>query len=285
MDRKIDISSTILEKGFDAAKEFLGKLMMPAIEETGLLLKDQVSFWKFKNQIRMLNKAKIFCERNNISPKAIPLKLLSPLLDYSGLEEDEILQDKWAILLSNMVDSEQNIENHVFPYILSQLSSNEFLILERVFDDKQIRITKINNQLADFRSERPEIEQNLNKEIQEIDRQISEIKEQSKTKLFNDNWDLRNQKRKLESELFGLRQKESAFLHSLKKPEPIPFGSIKDFELSNIIRLGLAKEVKEFSANSQTIEIPYDKDYYGSYISVDFDIDMRHHSNWVGINN
>ena len=55
---KIDITSTALEKGIDTAKEFLEKLIGPTVEETGLLLKDKVTFWRFKNQIRMINKAK-----------------------------------------------------------------------------------------------------------------------------------------------------------------------------------------------------------------------------------
>ena len=141
MTNKIDISSTALEKSIDTAKEFLGKLMSPAVEEVGLLLRDSVALWRFKNQVRILNKAKACCERNNISPKAISLKLLCPLLEGAALEEDETLQDKWAILLSNMVDSEQNIQNHVFPYILSQMSSNEFLFVERVFRDKKGKST------------------------------------------------------------------------------------------------------------------------------------------------
>ena len=134
MNQKIDITSSVLEKGVDAAKDFLNKLVLPAVEETGLLLKDQVMLWKFKNQVRILNRAKQYCEKNNISPKTISLKILCPLLDYSAMEEEEVMQDTWAILLSNMVDSAQNIENHVFPYILSQLSSNEFLVLERAFE-------------------------------------------------------------------------------------------------------------------------------------------------------
>ena len=51
MEKKIDITSTALEKGVDVAKSFLDKLIMPAIEEVGLLMKDHVTMWKFKNQI------------------------------------------------------------------------------------------------------------------------------------------------------------------------------------------------------------------------------------------
>ena len=147
MSNKIDITSTALEKGIDLAKDFLEKLVFPAVEETGLLIKEKVTFWKFKNQVKMLNKAQKYCEKNGITPKSISLKLLCPLLDNAALEEEEILQDKWAILLSNMVDSDQNIQNHVFPYILGQLSANEFLLLEKVYDEKNTASTKTNKRV------------------------------------------------------------------------------------------------------------------------------------------
>src|SRR5690606_28202999 len=139
---------------------------------TGLLLKDKVTFWKFKNQIRILNKAKDYCEKNNISPKTISLKILCPLLDNAALEEEEELQNKWAILLSNLVDSDQNIENHVFPYILGQISTNEFLFLEKMFNDKNERVIRLSQELEAFRKEKPELEKARQLEVDLIDQQI-----------------------------------------------------------------------------------------------------------------
>lgn len=147
---KLDITSTAVEKGIDLAKNFLEKLIIPSIEETGLLIKEQVTFFKFKNQVKILNKAQEYCLKNNISPKSISLKLLCPLLDNASLEEDEYLQDKWAVLLSNMVDSEQNIENHVFPFLLGQISKTEFLTLEEVLYVKELRLTKLTIELERF---------------------------------------------------------------------------------------------------------------------------------------
>ena len=123
---KIDVTSTLGEKSLDIIKEFANKLIMPSIEEAGLLIKTPFTLWRFKNEINVLAKAKAYCEAKGISIKTIPMKLLCPLLEMASLEEDEYLQDKWATLLGNMVDSEQNIESHVFPYILSQVSVNEF---------------------------------------------------------------------------------------------------------------------------------------------------------------
>ena len=62
--------------------------------------------------------------------------------------------------------------------------------------------------------------------------------------------------------------------HSILKLEEVPFNDLKEFEVSNLIRLGLVKEEKEFYANRQTLEIPNDKDDTSSYISVDLDIDV-----------
>ena len=85
MTKKLDITSTAFKKGIDLAKDFLDKLTGPAIEETGLLLKDKVTLWKFKNHVKILIKAKEFCEKHEITTKAISLKLLCPLLDYAAL--------------------------------------------------------------------------------------------------------------------------------------------------------------------------------------------------------
>jgi hypothetical protein len=276
MENKFNLTSTAIEKGVDLAKDFLDKLVMPAIEETGLLLKDKVTMWKFKNQVKMLNKAKVYCEKNNISTKQVSLKLLCPLLDYSGIEEDEILQDKWAILLSNMVDSDQNIENHVFPYILSQLSTNEFLVIEKVYDDKLARIEKHTIELEEFRKNRPELELKLNKEIEKLQSKIKEL-QNNEIKPFNEIWELQKEERKIKTRLNSLKYQESSIQRNINQQETVPYGSLKDFEISNLIRLGVVKEEKDFYANSQTLEIPYEResDYERSHLTVDLNIDVE----------
>ena len=51
-DAKVDISSTAIEKGIDIAKSFVDKLVLPSVEELGLLVRDQMSYWRFSNQVR-----------------------------------------------------------------------------------------------------------------------------------------------------------------------------------------------------------------------------------------
>jgi len=279
MTKKIDISSTAIEKGIDLAKDFLDKLIAPAVEETGLLLKDKVTLWKFKNQVKMLNKAKTYCEKNNVNPKVVSLKLLCPLLDNAALEEDELLQDKWAILLSNLVDSDQNIENHVFPYILGQISLNEYMLLEKVFFDKVVRLAKLEKELSEFLNNRPEIEKAIQNQINEIAKQI-EIQEKTDNTPFNNKiWDLQKEKREVEWKLSSLKYKEGTIKRKISEPENVPIENLREFELSNLIRLGLVKYVQETYAGTHSLEIPNRPNE--EYLNVDFDIDLEVDSNHI----
>lgn len=242
-DKKIDITSTAIEKGLDIAKDFLDKLIIPTVEETGLLLKDKVTMWRFKNQIKMINKTEEFCKKNKINPKKISLKLLCPLLDYAALEEDNVLQDKWALLLSNMVDSDQNIENHVFPYILSQVSITEFMVLETAMMMNKERIKKLNIELAHFKKEFGEKQKHLEDKNKLIEKDIKEKWEKKENP-----WDLQQTKWKVETELRELNKKENEILVKLREPEYIPYSELKDYEVSNLERLGLIKIIERNNA-------------------------------------
>lgn len=250
---KIDISSTIVEKSFDAAKGFLNKLIGPSIEETGLLIKDQVASWRFKNQLKILNKAQDYCSKNNISPKQVSFKIICPLLEYASLEEDEKLQEKWAILISNLVDSEQNIENHVFPYILSQISLNEYNSLELTFQKKLERVHKLNKELELHKSEFPEKEKAI---LENIEKHADEI--------FN--------KWKFERELRELLDSEAKINRLIKEPESLDDSNLKEFEISNLVRLGLIKNVIEHYVYAEPITIPRQDEYDYGDKQVDLDI-------------
>jgi hypothetical protein len=268
--KRNDLVSSVVEGGIESAQNFLSKLITPTFEETGLLIKDQVTRWRFYNQVKMINKAKAYCEKNHINPKAISLKLLVPLLDYSGIEEDDVMQNGWAILLSNMVDSDQNIENHVFPYILSQLSTSEFKALEQIYEAKQKRLQHLQTELNEFRKERPQKELEIKQRIEVIGKELEKQRDNSSFDKFTD---LYREKGTLERQLNSNTYKEVYILDSMKLPESLPSLTLKDFEVSNLIRLGLLKEEKEFYAPSQKLEIPND-DRHSEYNYVNLKIDV-----------
>ncbi|UOX33531.1 DUF4393 domain-containing protein [Flavobacterium sediminilitoris] len=147
MSSKIDISSTAVEKGIELVQGFLEKLVGATLEETGLLLGDKIRIFRLNNQIKMLVKAQEICKQNNITLKQLSVKALVPLLEYSSLEDNETLQEKWSNLLVNLIDTKENYESSIFPFILNQLSSNELLIIEKIYNYKNE-----NSHLIDYSS-------------------------------------------------------------------------------------------------------------------------------------
>jgi len=285
MDSKFDIKSSTIEKGLEVAKNFVDKLVMPSIEETGLLVKDQLTMWRFKNQIKMLNKAQEYCIKHSINPKKISLKVLSPLLDYSSLEEDDEMQDKWSILLTNLIDSEQNIENHVFPYILSQLSKEEFFPLEEIYKNCIIRRESLTPELEKFKIEKNGKQEKIRENIEILNLEIKEKKSEVGNHWSNGVWELEKKVSDLEREIWSLEGEEHKIRHSIIKPEIVPEELFRDFEISNLIRLGLVKEIKEFYAESQTLEVPIDRSeeyvYSTTYANVDLDIDVNSTTEYI----
>lgn len=237
MEKKIDITSTAIEKGIDLIKDFLDKLISPAIEETGLLIKDKAASWRFNNQLKALGKAKEKCEQYNISTKVISFKLLFPLLEYAGLEDDEVMQDKWANLLTNMVDSEQNINNHVFPYILSQISRNEFELLEMVYRSKIERKEKFTKELSEFMLTKDSDIQHLELRLEEIKNTVASQQPNSTNR-----WSYHTDSMNLREGIRKINKREKEIKDSINRAEIIPY-SLEEYEFANLIRLGLVKVV------------------------------------------
>lgn len=243
--RKIDFSSSALEKGIDIAKGFVEKLIYPPAEEIGLLLKDGISKWRFNNQIRTLVKTKLLCEKYGVNPKVISPKLLCPLLEYASLEDNEKLQDKWATLLANMVDSDQNVENHVFPYLLSQLSIQEFEILETTFEIKTARNNILNRELMEFMASKDLILSELNEEITQLEIDLSERKQLNikNPKNYQNTWELQNKITEIKRKKSIYESTEGRIERSIIEAELISSKDLRDFEISNLVRLGVAKEI------------------------------------------
>lgn len=282
MEKKINITSTAVEKGLDMARSFLSKLISPAVEEAGLLIKDRITYWRFRNQVKVLNKAQVYCVKNNISTKAISLKLMVPLLENASLEEDEFMQDKWAVLLGNLVDSSQNIENHVFPYLLSQISISEFTVLEETLKSRNTRIEALNNEIKTFEEEHWKFVETYNSDRTNLMREIE----------LRRNNNILNPKnyipiQDLESSLKHIRFKKELMdnhkvelTQKLKEPEQIGTRKLKDYEYSNLIRLGIIQVITKSYVKSETLEIPNEPD--SEYLMVDLDIKIHtDHENHV----
>ena len=91
------------------AKEFLGKIAGSPAEEFGLLLGDQVRFYRFKKQVQLLREAQDILKQAGVSPKKVPLKTLFPILEGAAVEEDESMSARWAALLATAANPQDQI--------------------------------------------------------------------------------------------------------------------------------------------------------------------------------
>ncbi|MDX8553054.1 hypothetical protein MK851_05365 [Tenacibaculum sp. 1B UA] len=115
----------------EKALNFIEKIIAaPLIEGTGILT-DKVEYWRFKNKVGIILKAKEFLKLKGIeTPKKIPVKDLSTLLEYSSYEEDNLMKNSWANLLSNSLNPENRFDsNNIFIQILNQISLDEIKLL------------------------------------------------------------------------------------------------------------------------------------------------------------
>ncbi len=111
---------------------FLKTIIGPSADEVGAAIMDSVREWRFRRQVNILIKADEYIKAKGLKTKKVALKNLVPLLEHSSLEEEEGLKEKWDAMLINYVDSEKNFTTNVYPNILSQMSLEEYRILEYI---------------------------------------------------------------------------------------------------------------------------------------------------------
>lgn len=135
-DKSIEIAKEAIKQSFEIAKEFVGKLINPALNEGGGIIQDTIKFWRFKNQINIILKAKRFLEEKGIEPQKVLPKTLVSILENGSLEENENMQNKWAALLANAADPDRRYSvKPSFAEILKQLSPLEVFSLDKMFDE------------------------------------------------------------------------------------------------------------------------------------------------------
>lgn len=124
--------NTTVKKSFEGVEGFLKLVCAPALEEIGLLLKDEVRHWRLNNIMRILEKAKgkLAFSEDKLEIKAHPRVALS-IIENGSLIDDEELQELWAgLFASSCTKDGQDDENLIFVDLLKQLTIIEAKILD-----------------------------------------------------------------------------------------------------------------------------------------------------------
>ncbi len=127
-----DTALFAVTKSFEGIEGFLKMVCVPALEEIGLLLKDNVRYWRLKNILKMLDKAKgkLNFENEQLHIQAHPRVALS-IIENSSLIDNDVVQDMWAgLFAASCTTTGQEDENLIFVDLLKQLTFSQAKILK-----------------------------------------------------------------------------------------------------------------------------------------------------------
>ncbi|OAI18877.1 hypothetical protein A1507_08190 [Methylomonas koyamae] len=136
LDKVIDKSVGVAVNGL---AKFFGAICMPAAEELGELVKDQVKYYRAKNLISIQQKIqKHVGELPSSAGKTSP-KLLKVLIEDASWEEDDVVQALWAGLIAGEVASGSSSDDAViYTEHLKSMSSYEARLIKLFYSDDRI---------------------------------------------------------------------------------------------------------------------------------------------------
>jgi abortive infection alpha-like protein len=112
----------------------LERLLGPLAEEVGQGLRASVGTWALKRKIRFAQQAQRMIAGAGFTPAAVPPKILFRVVENASLEDDDLLQDRWAALLANAANPRKYFDVVGFIELLRQLSPREGHFLQYIYD-------------------------------------------------------------------------------------------------------------------------------------------------------
>ena len=129
----------------DGVAAFLGRICLPAAEEFGLLLRDQVGAWRQRNAVLIALEAEKQLSDAQAPPVFAPPRLAFAVLDHGSWIDDEHVRNMWAGLLASSCSPDgADDSNLIFIDLLSQLTNAQ----ARILDHACARVEKECNSLG-----------------------------------------------------------------------------------------------------------------------------------------
>lgn len=126
-------------KAIDASREmggFIAKYVGGTLEQAMGIWEDKLKYRRWENQIRLVQKARDYLQaRKMIEPtRSIPLSLALPLFEEGTLADDEVLRDRWGMLLANAADANGPEVRRAYISVLAEMTPFDALVLDMLFD-------------------------------------------------------------------------------------------------------------------------------------------------------
>jgi len=127
-------------KGLEVSEKvggFFAKVLGEPLETATGILGDKLKFMRWERQVRLVDRVQQINHDRGIEGKEIPVspKLAIPLIENASLEENDLLQDLWAKLMSSAQGKDSsNAVRAAFIDIIKQLEIIDVQILSAMFE-------------------------------------------------------------------------------------------------------------------------------------------------------
>lgn len=128
----------------ESLRKLIAPFSDPVLKELGAYIAGRIQFINFKRSIYVLEQAKTLLADLKITPNPVELKILIPIIETAGLEDDEDLIIKWAGLLASASAGGEILPSYT--RILAELSVDEVKILDFLFHNSE-RLYQINEEV------------------------------------------------------------------------------------------------------------------------------------------
>lgn len=129
-------NNEVISKAIDLASgvgKFLKTIVGPAASEIGLMLGDSVRFYRYKNLVRIAEKVEAIEKVRQLEGKAIeiPMRYAIPIIEFASKDDDDVIQNRWALLIANAIDSNVKLDiKKAYLDVLASLEPLDVLILD-----------------------------------------------------------------------------------------------------------------------------------------------------------
>lgn len=131
-------------KKLGALHELVRTACLPAAQEIGEILQDQLSYWKTINKVKVLGKTANYLKQYNQDtlPAGNP-RVISEAIESSGNISDEHLQELWAgLIASSFSGSPTDDQNIIYINVLNKLTRLQGIILDYITPKFKIYVTE-----------------------------------------------------------------------------------------------------------------------------------------------
>ncbi len=142
--RAIEEVARTTGKAIDAGRElggFLSKYVGGSIEQAMGIVEDKLRYLRWERQIRLMESVNnLLAQKGLPQPsRKVPLQVAIPLIQGGSLEENDVLQDRWAALLANAADASSNVDvRRAYISILEDLTPLDALLLKKLYLSTQV---------------------------------------------------------------------------------------------------------------------------------------------------